>query len=119
MGTQGYRELLVWRKAVELTIACYGLAQRLPPTERFALALQLRRAAVSIPANIAEGNGRFTRGSYIQFLRVARGSLAEVETLVELSLRLEYVSAPEAEALRIRAAEVSRLLTLLTKALQR
>ncbi len=76
-----YRGLDVWQRSLMLVAAVYDLTKRLPPDERYGLVSQLRRAAVSIPCNIAEGYGRATRGEYLNHLSVARGSLNEVETL--------------------------------------
>jgi len=96
----GYRELLVWQRAMELVPAAYAVARRLPAEERYALADQLRRAAISVPANVAEGQARQHRREFIQALMIARGSLAEVDTLLLISVRLGYASAE-----RIRLAQ--------------
>jgi len=77
---ESFRQLEVWQRAIELTFAIYRLTQSFPESERFGLTNQLRRAAVSVASNIAEGYGRTTRGEYIQFLGHARGSISEVET---------------------------------------
>jgi four helix bundle protein len=86
-----YRDLLVWQRAMELTDAVYALTKSMPADERFGLTLQLRRAAVSIASNIAEGHARQSRTDYLRFLRIARGSIAEVETQIEISLRQHLV----------------------------
>lgn len=80
MTVQCYRDLLVWQKAMEVVLACYRLSETFPKTETFGLASQLRRAAVSIPANIAEGHGREHLGDYLHHLSIANGSLMEAET---------------------------------------
>ncbi len=77
---ESYRELKVWQKAIDLVVECYRLSQAFPKDEIYGLTSQLRRASVSIPANIAEGYGRGSHGEYLQFLAVAQGSLKEVET---------------------------------------
>ncbi|HMH83730.1 MAG TPA: four helix bundle protein, partial [Gemmatimonadales bacterium] len=76
----GYRDLLVWQRAMDLVIEAYGFAKRFPGEERYALAQQLRRAAVSVPSNIAEGHGRKYLGDYVRHVSIARGSLMEMET---------------------------------------
>src|SRR5690348_3439026 len=91
MSTTGYRSLRVWQRAMDLVVESYALAHRLPLHERYGLASQLRRAAVSIPANIAEGNGRVHRGDYVHHLSIARGSLMELETHIEIAHRLQYL----------------------------
>ena len=87
-----YRELIVWQRAMDLVPAVYAVARQLPLEERYALGDQLRRSAVSVPANIAEGQARQHRREFIQALMIARGSLAEVDTLLQITLRLGYVS---------------------------
>jgi four helix bundle protein len=77
---ESFRDLSVWQRAIELTVGVYQLTAAFPDSERFGLTSQLRRAAVSIASNIAEGYGRATKGEYIQFLGHARGSVSEVET---------------------------------------
>src|SRR5947209_7513129 len=95
MPTKSYRDLEVWQRAMELLLACYQIAKRLPAIERYGLGAQLRRAATSIPANIAEGNGRRHRGDYVHHVSIARGSLTELVTLLEIIRRLRYVGADE------------------------
>jgi four helix bundle protein len=96
----GYRELIVWQRAMQLLPAAYEIARQLPIEERYALAAQLRRAAVSVPANIAEGQARQYRREFIQALMIARGSLAELDTLLLVAVVLGYSSAE-----RIRPAQ--------------
>jgi four helix bundle protein len=88
MTIESYRDLRVWREAMDLAETCYRLTAGFPREEMFGITAQIRRAAVSIPANIAEGYGRDSKGSYGQFLRVAQGSLKELETHLLLSQRL-------------------------------
>lgn len=92
-SVRSYRDLRVWQKAMELAPAVYAALKCLPKEENYALADQIRRAVVSIPANIAEGHAREHRKEFIQFLAIAKGSLAELDTLLELGLRLNYFSA--------------------------
>ena len=89
-----FRDLDVWQRAVELTLAIYKLTATFPDVERFGLTNQLRRAAVSVASNIAEGYGRATKGEYIQFLGHARGSISEVETQLVIASALSFGSKP-------------------------
>ena len=89
-GIKSYRDLRVWECGMELSLACYSLTRQFPSHEQYGLTSQIRRAAVSIPANIAEGHGKSGSGNYLQHLSHARGSLRELETLLILSERLAY-----------------------------
>jgi four helix bundle protein len=110
MGAKSYRELIVWQKAMDLVEEIYQLTKLLPRDELYGMVNQMRRAVVSIPSNIAEGNSRHTSQDYIRFLSIARGSMAEVETQLEICVRLKYISAEQAvRALRL-CAEVGKLL---------
>ena len=111
----GFRELIVWQKAMTLVKSVYTLTSSLPKSEQFGLVGQARRAAVSIPANIAEGHGRNSRKDYARFLVAARGSLRELETLLLLIDDLEY--AVTGEELK-QCNEVSRLLSGLISKMQ-
>ena len=92
MGVTDYRELIVWQKAMDLVEEAYILTKLLPRDELYGLTNQIRRAAVSIPSNIAEGNSRHTTQDYVRFLSIARGSKSEVETQLEICVRLNYLS---------------------------
>ena len=83
MSTYDFRELKVWQHAMDLAEEVYRFTATLPAEEKFGLVSQIRRAAVSVPSNIAEGNSRATRGEYLQFLGIARGSLAELQTQLQ------------------------------------
>ncbi|HEX6966689.1 MAG TPA: four helix bundle protein [Gemmatimonadaceae bacterium] len=110
MDTPAYRNLKVWQKAMDLVLEAYALARRLPANERYGLTSQLQRAAVSVPANIAEGNGRVHPGEYLHHLSIARGSLLELDTHLEVARRLDYFSEHDlAEIHRLRG-HVSRML---------
>jgi four helix bundle protein len=87
-----FKDLIVWQKSMELVEKVYKITESFPTKEQFGLISQMRRAAVSIPSNIAEGYGRNSTGSYIQFLSIARGSLLELETQLELSKRLNFIN---------------------------
>jgi four helix bundle protein len=92
-GIKGFRDLRVWQSGMDLVEKCYRTSQAFPASEQFGLTNQLRRAAVSITSNIAEGWGRNTHPEFARFVDISIGSLCEVESLVEVSKRLEYVSA--------------------------
>ena len=114
-----YRDLVVWQRAMALVRSAYELSRILPPEELYGLSSQLRRAAVSVPANIAEGHGRVHRGEYVHHLSIARGSLYEVETLLLLSLDLGFSTASVTAPLLETSSEVGRMLNALLGALQR
>lgn len=107
---QSYRDLIAWQKAMDFVTDVYGVTNTFPKHELYGLAGQLRRAAVSVPSNIAEGQGRRLPGDFKQFLRHARGSLLEVETQLLIARNLEYVGAADSERLLRAAAEVGRVL---------
>jgi four helix bundle protein len=99
---QSFRELTVWQRAMQLTVAVYRLTQGFPREEQYGLTNQIRRAVVSIPSNIAEGQGRSSAGEFRQFLGVARGSNCEVQTQLEIARALNFGDPKlidEAEAL--------------------
>ena len=110
---QSHRDLLVWQKGMDLVVAIYRITQKLPSYEQFGLISQLRRAAVSIPSNIAEGYGRQSSGSYRQFLSVSRGSLLELETQIELCVRLGYLTQSDTASILADITELSKMLTSL------
>ncbi len=112
-----FRELTVWQRAVELTLAVYKLTATFPDAERFGLTNQLRRAAVSVASNIAEGYGRATKGEYIQFLGHARGSISEVETQRVISAALNFGAKPLLQNAEGLCNEVSRMLRTMMKSL--
>jgi four helix bundle protein len=115
---RSYRDLEVWRRSIDLVEAIYRASSAWPSDERFGLTGQVRRAAVSVPANVAEGAARQGTREFLQFLGVAKGSLAEVETHLILAERLEYLAAQKSETLLASAAEIGRMLSGLTKSLR-
>ena len=115
---KSYRDLLVWQKAMDLVAESYVLSGKLPKTETYGLTSQIQRAAVSIPANIAEGHGREHLGDYLHHLSVANGSLMELETHLLLATRLSFVTEREVGRLLEKTAEVSRMLSGLTRSLK-
>ena len=114
----GFRALLVWQRAMDLNVEVYRLSRRLPSAERFGLADQMRRAAVSVPANIAEGRGRDHRADYLRFLAIARGSLMELDTHLEIAVRLEYITSTQVAKATDLLSQVRRLLARLTDSLR-
>jgi len=116
---RSYRELLVWQKAKALALHVYRASERFPRTETFGLASQVRRAAVSVVSNIAEGQGRVTSGEFVHFLGQARGSLLELETQMDLALDLAYLDREEQQRLDHESYEVLGLLNRLIDSLRR
>ena len=114
---QTFRDLMVWQKSVALARQMYRLTGQMPRTERFGLTSQMRRAAVSVPSNIAEGSARQGRKDYIHFLMIARGSLAELETQLTIARELNYLAPPE--TITEAMGEVSRMLQGLIDSLRR
>src|SRR5579859_7305723 len=115
---KSYRELKVWERGMELVTESYKLTRLLPKTEVYGLSSQIQRAAVSIPANIAEGHGREHLGDYLHHLSIANGSLMELETHILISERLAYLGTTDVERLLRQSGEVSRMLAGLTKKLR-
>jgi four helix bundle protein len=107
---QSYRELIVWRKSMALVKDVYLRTQGFPKSELYGLTSQLRRAAVSVPSNIAEGQGRLSKGEFKQFLGHARGSLLELETQILIAQQLGYLPIEQMQNLLDRAAEAGRIL---------
>jgi four helix bundle protein len=105
-----YRDLRVWRSAMELTSNVYRGTRKFPADEMYGLSSQLRRAAVSVPSNIAEGKGRSSDKELLQFLSHARGSIYEVQTQLEIAVSLEYLSNEDRKRLREEADDVARML---------
>ena len=118
-GIKSYRDLRVWQEAMDLLVEVYRLAERFPPEERFGLRAQARDAVVSIPSNIAEGHGRASRKEYRHHISIAEGSLAEVETHVEVGVRLRYCTPEQAAPVLQRCASLGKQLKSLRNALSR
>ena len=116
---KSYRDLIVWRKSVELVQVVYMLTTEFSADERFGLTSQMRRCAVSIPSNIAEGWGRKRTGSYVQFLSIASGSLAELTTQLEISFRLGFCNKNRKDELENRMTEIGKMLFVLIQKLEK
>jgi four helix bundle protein len=119
MSVQHYRELIVWQKAMALAKLCYQATRKFPKEELFGMTSQIRRAAASIPANIAEGNGRANTKEYLHHLSIARGSLAETETHLILSRDVELLPEADLQKCLALADEISRMLAALRTSLER
>jgi four helix bundle protein len=117
--SKSYRELIVWQKAMALAQQAYALTRALPKSEAYGLLTQIRRAAVSVPSNIAEGHGRLTDSQFRHFLGNARGSLYEMQTQVELAGRLGLLDEKLVHELMTQGGEVARLINGLVTALAR
>ncbi len=107
---RSYRDLVVWKKSMALVLNVYRCTQAFPKIETYGLTSQLRRAVISVPSNIAEGQGRLSTGEFRQFLGNARGSLMEVETQILVAQDLGYFDQNQSEALLSATAEVGRIL---------
>jgi four helix bundle protein len=114
---QHYKDLVAWQKAMDLVVHVYGATEGFPSRERFSLTDQIRRAAVSVPSNIAEGQAHFNKREFLHFLRHARGSLAELETQALLAKRLTYLPDAEAAKLLTQIDELGRILSGLIRSL--
>jgi len=115
---QSFRELTVWQRAMQLTVAVYKLTQGFPREEIYGLTSQIRRSAVSIPCNIAEGQGRSSSADFRQFLSIARGSNCEVQTQLEIARALSYGEPGQIEAAESLSDEVRRMLFGLLESLK-
>jgi four helix bundle protein len=115
---KSYLDLELWQKAMDLAVECYTLTKSFPGTELYGLSGHLQRAAVSVPANVAEGQGRQHRSEFIQRLSIASGSLAEVETHIRIAQRVKYLPENKAQELLLRTGEVGRLLNGLLRYLR-
>jgi four helix bundle protein len=118
MTMRSYRDLKVWQKAIDLVVGSYRLTKAFPKAETYALSAQIQRAAISIPANIAEGHGREHLGDYLHHLSVANGSLMELETHFLIAHRLSYIQDRDLELILDLASEVGRMLAGLRRSLK-
>lgn len=119
MGVKSYRELIAWQKAMDLVETVYKVTASFPREEVYGLTAQVPRSAVSIPSNIAEGQGRTSTRDFLNFLSIARGSLCEMETQILVGERLGYIKGVNGSALLDQAAEVGRLINGLCNSLSR
>jgi len=115
VSTQNFKDLLVWQKGMMLARMIYQVTRDFPGDERFGLVVQMRRASVSIPSNIAEGQARHTTGEFVQFISHAEGSLAELETQLRLSVELTFCSESEATPILELMEELHKMLNSLRR----
>ena len=118
MEKKSYKDLHVWQKSIDLIPEVYQLLKSFPKEENYALSDQIRRALVSIPSNIAEGQARLHLKEFIQFLGISKGSLAELHTLLIVSHRLNYISKEELKRLEMPIEEISKMLNSLIRSLE-
>ena len=119
LDVKSFRELTVWREAIELVVDCYGFADALPSTERFGICAQIKRCATSIPANIAEGHSRKRPKAFLNHIRIALGSEAELATHIHVAERLGFCLNGQTIAISKRREHVGRMLSRLAAALNR
>ena len=117
MYLQSYKEFMVWQKSIDLAVEVYRLVKILPKTETYTLSDQMRRAVISIPSNIAEGQGRNSTREFIKFLAIARGSQCEIETQLQLCNRIGYLQEDETKTALNLCEEISKMLNSLIKKL--
>jgi four helix bundle protein len=115
---QHYKDLIAWQKAMDLVAAIYGLTDKFPRREVYSLTDQIRRASVSVPSNIAEGQAHFNPREFLHFLRHARGSLAELETQLLIAQRLKYCDPADITPVLQQIDELSRILSGLVNSLK-
>lgn len=115
--THSYKELIVWQRSIELVTAAYQLTSKFPPEEKFGLTSQMRRAAISIPSNIAEGRSRGTRNDYVQFLRIAYSSGAELETQIIICKNLLHLDNDSYTQMDSLLEEVMKMLYVMIRQL--
>jgi four helix bundle protein len=115
---RNFRDIKVWAKSHELTLLIYQASRAFPREEIYSLTNQIRRAAASIPTNIAEGSARGSHGDFARFAQIALGSASEVEYLLLLARDLQYVDAPTHENLELRVVEIKRMLTAFVRKLR-
>ena len=116
--TRHFRELIVWQKSMVLAKAIYLATEKMPPREQYGLTSQMRRSAISVPSNIAEGHGRTTDRGFSVFIAQARGSLFELQTQIELARDLGFLHAADSSALLSQSEQTARLLNGLLKKLK-
>lgn len=114
---RSYKGLIVWQKSVSLVKQIYMLTSKFPPEEKFGIVSQMRRAAVSVPSNIAEGQARRTTGDYIRFVSTAEGSLAELDTQLIISIELGFCDKTSADECFALMTEVRKMLNALRRSL--
>ncbi|MBZ4675875.1 MAG: four helix bundle protein [Anaerophaga sp.] len=115
---KSYRDLIVWQKAIDLVCVVYKLSSSFPKEEMFALTSQLKRAAISVPSNIAEGYGRNSKNDYIRFLQIASGSLYEFQTQIDIANRLNFLNDDAFDEAKSLSNEIEKMLASLISKLR-
>jgi four helix bundle protein len=110
MVSKGYRDLLVWQKAINLVAMIYTAAKHFPKNEMYGLTNQMQRCAVSIPSNIAEGHGRSSNNDFRRFLYISLGSLAELDTQLEIAKRISYIELEESKSIDEKISQIRKML---------
>ena len=113
-----FKELIVWQKSINLVTEIHRITEKFPSNEIYGLTSQLRRASVSVPSNIAEGNTRRSKADYLQFLRIARGSCSEIETQIIISKNLGFINDITFETLSFNIVEISKMINGLINSLK-
>ena len=113
MGTKSYKDLTVWQKSIDVVIMIYNLVKELPEEEKFVLSNQMLRAAISIPSNIAEGQQRKSSKEFVNFLSIARGSKAELQTQLYICYKLQLLSKKQIEPAMSLLSEIGKMLSKL------
>lgn len=119
MSVRDYRDLVVWQKAIELAKQVYSLTSKFPSEEKFGMVSQMRRAAVSIPSNIAEGQARATPGEFVQFISYAEGSAGELDTQFVLSVELGFCAKSDTQTLTELIVEIRKMLNALRRSIKK
>jgi|SRR5690606_15530678 len=112
---KSYRDLIVWQKSMEMVTLVYKLLQNFPESEKFGLISQLKRSSISIPSNIAEGYGRNYTKDYSRFLQIARGSLFEMQTQMQIAINLKFITKEDLESIENLSIEIEKMLNALIK----
>ena len=115
---RSYKDLNVWKAAMELVCEIYEVTRNFPDTERYALTSQMRRCALSVPSNIAEGWSRNSARSFISYLNIASGSMSELLTQLEIAYRIHYISQEKMNACEVKGIQISKMLYMLIKKIE-
>jgi four helix bundle protein len=118
MDFKSYRDLEVWSKAMDLVVSCYRITKSFPKNEIYGITSQLQRAAVSVPSNIAEGRARKGGKEFLRYLSIAYGSLAELETLIQIANRLDYIDSGQLKQLDDQTTEIGKMINGLRKSIE-
>lgn len=119
MGMHNFRKLSIWVKSKDFVVAIYKATKAFPSDEKFGVTSQVRRAAMSVPLNISEGAGRRTNKDFVQFLHIAKGSLNEVETLLEICYEIEYLDEESKDKLLKKVVELKKMIFNFSRALEK